>query len=116
MSKDGMNGKDLFIGAVIGGAIGATAALLLTPKTGRETRADLYKGLETAKEAVKEKSEQMAQRYGDVKGVTSHKWTDIRESAADTFKEAASTVEEGMGKAGKKVEEIGEKTANKLKS
>lgn len=33
--------KQLIIGGIIGGAVGATAALLLAPKTGEEIRKDL---------------------------------------------------------------------------
>lgn len=36
-----MNGKDFFIGAVVGGVLGAMTALLFAPKTGRELRSDL---------------------------------------------------------------------------
>ncbi|TGB00137.1 YtxH domain-containing protein [Sporolactobacillus shoreae] len=34
--------KELFIGGVIGGLIGAAAALLLAPKSGEEIRKDLH--------------------------------------------------------------------------
>ncbi|WP_100487533.1 YtxH domain-containing protein [Sporolactobacillus pectinivorans] len=34
--------KELFIGGVIGGLIGAATALLLAPKSGEETRQDLH--------------------------------------------------------------------------
>ncbi|RYM04603.1 YtxH domain-containing protein [Sporolactobacillus sp. THM7-7] len=40
--KNGLSTKDLFIGGVIGGAIGAVTALLLAPKTGEEFRNELH--------------------------------------------------------------------------
>ncbi|MTH55643.1 hypothetical protein GKZ89_19805 [Bacillus mangrovi] len=41
MSKDGINSKDFMIGTLIGGIIGASAALLLAPKSGKDLRVDL---------------------------------------------------------------------------
>lgn len=36
-----LNGKDFFIGAVVGGVLGTITALLFAPKSGRELRADI---------------------------------------------------------------------------
>jgi gas vesicle protein len=41
MSDNKMNGKDFVIGAVVGGILGAMAALLLAPKPGKELREDI---------------------------------------------------------------------------
>ncbi|MBS2970051.1 YtxH domain-containing protein [Metabacillus sp. KIGAM252] len=41
MSKDGINSKDFMIGTLIGGIVGASAALLLAPKSGKDLRDDL---------------------------------------------------------------------------
>ncbi|SDX47377.1 YtxH-like protein [Marininema mesophilum] len=109
--NSGMNGKDLFIGAVVGGALGAAAALLLAPQTGRETRRDIAKGLETARENFKEQGDQVSLKAAKVKEAAADRWIDIRESTTGTAKEVASTME-GVGK---KLEEIGEKVA-KFKS
>ncbi|MFC4077026.1 YtxH domain-containing protein [Salinithrix halophila] len=114
--NSGVNGKDLFIGAVIGGVIGATAALLLAPKSGRETRKDLYKGLETARDNLRDQSEQVSRKAVEVKDAATDRWIDIRESTVDTVKEVASTVEGAKEKAGRKLEKISERTAAKLKS
>ncbi|RYL89785.1 YtxH domain-containing protein [Sporolactobacillus sp. THM7-4] len=37
----GLSAKELFVGGIIGGAIGAVTALLLAPKSGEEFRKDL---------------------------------------------------------------------------
>jgi gas vesicle protein len=58
LSDNKMNGKDLMLGAVVGGLIGAMAALLLAPKKGKELRGDVsdkyrdvsQKAQETAKQ------------------------------------------------------------------
>lgn len=50
--------KDIFIGGVIGGLIGAALALLFAPKTGEEVRKDLHlkklvtDGVDKVKEAA----------------------------------------------------------------
>lgn len=38
MSKDSINSKDFLIGTLIGGIVGATTALFLAPKSGKELR------------------------------------------------------------------------------
>lgn len=40
-SCSGLGAKELFIGGIIGGMIGAAAALFLAPKSGEELRRDL---------------------------------------------------------------------------
>jgi gas vesicle protein len=60
MSDNKMNGKDFMLGALVGGLIGAMAALLLAPKTGKEIRGDIsdkyrdvsHKAQETAKQVA----------------------------------------------------------------
>ncbi|WP_240374584.1 YtxH domain-containing protein [Bacillus piscicola] len=49
-----MNTKDFFIGSLIGGIVGASAALLLAPKSGRELRSDITEGAQTARERTSE--------------------------------------------------------------
>ena len=54
-------GKDLAIGAVVGGVLGAVAALLLAPKSGRELRSDIAEGCQT----VSEKTQEIAKTVGN---------------------------------------------------
>jgi len=42
--KSAIDSKDFMIGALIGGMLGAAAALLLAPKSGRELRSDINEG------------------------------------------------------------------------
>lgn len=42
--KNDINAKDFMIGALIGGMLGAAAALLLAPKSGKELRDDINDG------------------------------------------------------------------------
>lgn len=112
MSNNNMSGKDLFIGAVIGGVIGATAALLLAPKSGRETRRELSKGFESAKAAMKDHAEQFAQYTGDIKVAATDKWTDIRDS--EVVKQVATSMEKGMEQDGDGFTEITKESGEKL--
>lgn len=45
-----MNTKDFLIGTLIGGLVGAAAALLLAPKSGKELRSDISEQAQIAKE------------------------------------------------------------------
>lgn len=45
-----MNTKDFLIGTLIGGIVGAAAALLLAPKSGKELRSDISEQAQIAKE------------------------------------------------------------------
>ncbi|PTX55190.1 YtxH-like protein [Melghirimyces profundicolus] len=67
-----------FFGAVIGGMIGAAAALLLAPKTGRETREELLKSLDEAKETFRYRSGDLARMAGEMKETASEKWIELR--------------------------------------
>jgi gas vesicle protein len=75
--QHGCKGKGVFVGAVIGGLVGAAATLLLTRK---ETREDLLNGLAVAKELLKEQMGDVAERAVEVKGTASEKWIDLKEA------------------------------------
>ena len=70
-------GKFTF-GALVGGAIGATIALLLAPKTGEETRQLL--------------KEEMSTRYGEVKDQLSEKADEVRTNVKDKVDEVSDSV------------------------
>jgi gas vesicle protein len=67
-----VDGKDFIIGAVVGGLLGAMAALLLAPKSGRELRQDITEQYGTISEktqqianTVSEKTQQIASTVGE---------------------------------------------------
>ncbi|MDA8353315.1 MAG: YtxH domain-containing protein [Firmicutes bacterium] len=74
MAKSGK----LFFGAVIGGMVGAATALLLAPKTGRETREELWKSLDEARQFLRDQSEEAVRKTGEG-AETSDKWIELRE-------------------------------------
>lgn len=49
-NQDQINSKDFLIGTLIGGIVGASVALLLAPKSGKELRSDLNEQALIAKE------------------------------------------------------------------
>ncbi|MFT8361797.1 MAG: YtxH domain-containing protein [Sporolactobacillus sp.] len=65
--KNGLSGKALFFGAVIGGMVGGFTALLFAPKSGEELRqnldvkAALASGVDKVKQAAADAKEKAAQ-------------------------------------------------------
>ncbi|WP_188432692.1 YtxH domain-containing protein [Kroppenstedtia guangzhouensis] len=87
------NGK-LFFGAVVGGLVGAAAALLLTPKTGRQMRKELLESLDGAGEILRDRSGEVGRFAGNLKEAATEKWIDIRDTATESLKK---TKDEGSG-------------------
>lgn len=114
-----IHGKDFFIGAVVGGVLGALTALVLAPKSGKELRSDISgqydkisdKTVEIAGN-VSAKTQEIAKAVGvhtgeivgkakDVAGVVAHEvkaWKDSRKETLITL-EAPSAVEEAAAAA-----------------
>jgi len=76
-SNDEVNSKDFIIGALVGGIIGAAAALFLAPKSGRELREDVSTQAiqlkdktadfsSTAKEKTSQLSTQLKEQSGQI--------------------------------------------------
>src|SRR5690554_2266258 len=69
-----LNAKDFLIGTLVGGLIGASAALLLAPKPGKELRSDINTQARAAKESTSQFaqtiSEQSVQLVDKVKDLT----------------------------------------------
>ncbi|WP_100331874.1 YtxH domain-containing protein [Bacillus xiapuensis] len=59
-----MNTKDFFIGALIGGMVGAAAALLLAPKSGKELRDDLNLQAGSLKERASDWADMAKEKSG----------------------------------------------------
>lgn len=93
-----MNGKDFLIGALVGGIIGAGAALLLAPKSGKELRVDLSEGYQTATR----KTQELAKNVGEkseffvekVKEVASNVKDDLQVLKANTIEHAKEVKED----------------------
>lgn len=83
-----VNGKDLVIGAVVGGVLGAVAGLLFAPKPGRELRADISE--QAGK--ITDKTVEVAQTVGSKSQELAHAVSVRTTELAGRVKEAAGTV------------------------
>lgn len=69
------------IGAVLGGLIGAGAALLLAPKSGEETRKDLKQKADEMKVKTNLASKEARDKVEEVKGSMNDVVNDVRHTA-----------------------------------
>jgi len=77
MSKDGINSKDFIIGTLIGGIIGATTALFLTPKSGKELRNNLNEQATSVKEKTEKWKNTAVERGTELVAATKEKSSDL---------------------------------------
>lgn len=61
-----MSDSDFLKGLIIGGLIGAVAGLLLAPKSGKETRADIYNKSEELMKMAKDEYDKGVQKTSEV--------------------------------------------------
>jgi gas vesicle protein len=83
-NQDSINSKDFLIGALIGGVVGAAAALFMAPKSGKELMSDLNvqaKNLgektEKFRQVAMEKGEVLREKSGTVTEMVSNKSSDL---------------------------------------
>lgn len=112
--SDKMDGKDFLIGAVVGGLLGAMAALLLAPKSGRELRQDITEQYSSVSDktqqvasTVSEKTLQIASTVGEktaniAKTATTHttEWIDRAKDVAGTVIDEVKTWNDKRKQAG----------------
>lgn len=73
------------IGAAVGVTVGAVAGVLLAPKPGKETRAEITKNLQDLPGRVKEVSDKTQNIVGDVKDKLSEKTQNILDEIKGKF-------------------------------
>jgi gas vesicle protein len=86
--SNNVDGKDFIMGAVVGGLLGAMAALLLAPKSGRELRQDISNQYET----ISEKTQQIASAVGEKTASIAKTATSQTSEWVDKAKEVTGTV------------------------
>ena len=98
--------RHILTGIVVGGLIGATAMMLLTPRSGEELRAEIKdKALDLADrttETVKDTVSQVVSRAGHLKGKTQ----DLKHRSQDILIEQLDRVSEAVEAAKKALQEI----------
>jgi gas vesicle protein len=84
-------------GALIGAAVGAVAALLYAPKSGKETRDDLKKKAKDMKDQAQVEADKAMKKANDVKD-------DVAAKADRLKKDAQAAAEDWRGRASRVVE------------
>lgn len=83
MSKDGINSKDFLIGTLIGGIIGATTALFLAPKSGKELRDDLGNQAVALKDRTDRMTADAKEKGSEYVSIAKDKTSNITQLVAD---------------------------------
>lgn len=85
-------GKDLLIGAIVGGLLGAATALLFAPKSGRELRSDIAENAKTVSDKTVQLANSVSQKTQEVAKSVSTTTTDFVGKAKDTATNVVDTV------------------------
>lgn len=100
-NQNNLNGKDLLIGTLVGAIIGASAALLLAPKAGKETRSDLNRQWVTVRDktqevsrTVRDKAKEVGQTVKDQSGDVIGMLRDTKKNSDPSAVEVAATANE----------------------
>lgn len=92
MSDKNMSGKDFFIGAVVGGLLGAVTALLLAPKSGQELRGDISHQVHQ----VSDKTKQIASDVSDKTQQLAREFSTRSSEIAEKAKEIGTKIAEEL--------------------
>ncbi|MDF2922925.1 MAG: YtxH protein [Paenibacillaceae bacterium] len=103
--SDKMSGKDFFIGAVVGGVLGALTALLLAPKAGKELRSD-----------IAGQYDKISEKTVEIAGVVGTKSQEIAETVSAKTQEIAKTVSAQTGEIVEKAKEAASVVATEVKA
>lgn len=102
--------KHILTGIVVGGLIGATAMLLLAPRTGEEIRSEIKDRAmdlrDRTTETVKDTVSQVVSRAGDLKGDLRGRSKDFKKRGQDVLIEQLDRVSEAVEAAKKALQEI----------
>lgn len=90
--ESGINAKDFLIGALIGGIVGATTALFLAPKSGKEMRQDLNTQAHNLKERTDHLREAAVTKGTEIAEVAKEKTTTIGQAVSKQSNEIISKV------------------------
>jgi gas vesicle protein len=97
-SDDSINSKDFLIGALIGGMVGAAAALFLAPKTGKELRTDLNEQAAVLKEKTGHLKESAMTKGSELASAAKEKTSTLTQNVS---KQSSGLVEKVKGMSGK---------------
>jgi gas vesicle protein len=80
-------GKDLLLGVVVGGVLGAVTALLLAPKSGKELRQDIAEQAQAVSEKTQQVAGTISQKTQQVAGAISQKTQEVTSTVGATTAE-----------------------------
>lgn len=85
-------GKDLLIGAVVGGLLGAATALLFAPKSGRELRSNIAEQAQVVSDKTVQIASNVSQKTQEVAKTVSTTTSELYGKAKDTAVNVVDTV------------------------
>ncbi|USK27659.1 YtxH domain-containing protein [Bacillus sp. CMF21] len=83
MSKDGINSKDFLIGTLVGGIVGATTALFLTPKSGKELRDNIGEQAVIVKERTGKITNDAIEKSNELAALAKEKSANLTQVVSD---------------------------------
>jgi gas vesicle protein len=102
--------KHILTGIVVGGLIGATAMLLLAPRSGEEIRAEIKDKAvdlrDRTSESVKDTVSQVVSKAGHLRGGIKDKSQDLKQRGQDVLIEQLDRVSEAVEAAKKVLQEL----------
>lgn len=83
MSKDGINSKDFLIGTLVGGIVGATTALFLAPKSGKELRDNIGEQAVIVKEKTGKITNGALEKSNEFAAIAKEKSANLSQAVSD---------------------------------
>jgi gas vesicle protein len=92
---NGQRGKDLLLGVIVGGVIGALTALLAAPKSGRELRNDITEQVNTVSEKTQQAVNTVSDKTSEWVGKVQEAAKDVIESVRSWRENSEEPTDEG---------------------
>lgn len=92
MSKDGINSKDFLIGTLVGGIVGATTALFLAPKSGKELRDNIGEQAVIVKEKTGKITNDALEKGNEFAAIAKEKSATLSQAVTDQSSQIMSKV------------------------
>ncbi|MCQ6278397.1 YtxH domain-containing protein [Bacillus sp. EB600] len=108
-NKEGVSTKNFLTGAVIGGVVGAAAALLFAPKAGKEIRSNLNNQVTNLFDKTTQLSDEVIEKSNGLAAITKEKTTSLSKAVVQQSKEL---VNKAKGLSTTTVEQQGESETN----
>ncbi|OLO40215.1 hypothetical protein BTR23_06885 [Alkalihalophilus pseudofirmus] len=106
-----MNTKDFLIGSLIGGIVGASAALLLAPKSGKELRSNINEQAILAKEKTTNLTNTAYERGNEWASLAKEKSTQVVDKVKEVTKNIKTDVEDAQNSADDFVADVADQVA-----